>query len=189
MKTIVVATGNVGKIREFKEILVDWTVKSPRDYGIDFDAEETGSTFAENAAIKARALYEILKIPTVADDSGLCVDALNGAPGIYSARYSGGSDSDNNKKLLDNMRGITNRRARFVCALAYYDGKLIEVNGETEGEILSEPMGDKGFGYDPLFYSYDLKQSFGVASEIEKNSVSHRKRAIVALLEKLTDND
>ncbi len=186
MKEIVLASGNAGKLAEFRAILKDYNVLSPKDLGIDFDVEETGETFYDNALIKAKALYELCGKPTVADDSGLCVDALGGAPGVYSARYSGGGDVENNKKLLSELSGKSDRRAHFESCIVYYDGNTaIEGTGRTFGTIAFEPDGDGGFGYDPLFISADLGKTFGRASEEEKNSVSHRARALSALAEKL----
>ena len=188
MKRIVLASNNPGKIREISEMLDGYEIVCPRELGIDFTVEETGSTFYENALIKAKALYELCHCPTIADDSGLCVDALDGAPGVYSARYSGGDDKDNNKKLLSELQGVTNRAAHFCSCIVYYDGKtVVEGTGNTYGTIGFSEDGDGGFGYDPLFISDDLHKSFGVATAEEKNSVSHRYRALKALREKLAD--
>lgn len=188
MKKIVLASGNKGKIREFIEMLPDYEIISPKDLGLSFDVEETGETFYENALIKAKALYELCKLPTVADDSGLCVDALGGAPGVYSARYSGGGDRENIKKLLDVLDGKTDRRAHFTCCIVYYDGtRIISATGETHGVIALRAQGDGGFGYDPVFISDDLGVSFGVATEEQKNSVSHRARALASLKQKLNE--
>lgn len=186
MKEIVLASGNKGKIAEFNAMLAPVSVISPKDLGLDFDVEETGKTFFENALIKARALYELCGKPTIADDSGLCVDALDGEPGVYSARYSGGSDADNVAKLLKTLEGKTDRKAHFTSCIVYYDGeRTVDAYGHTYGEIALAPEGDNGFGYDPVFVSDDLKKSFGVADEIEKNSVSHRARALAELKIKL----
>ena len=153
--------------------------------------DETGSTFKENALLKARAVYEMTGKPTLGDDSGLAVDALGGAPGIYSARYAGphGDWKANNAKLLDALKDTKDRRAHFVCAVAFICDKYeFVVEGRTEGEILYELTGDQGFGYDPVFYSYDLKKSFGLASADEKNVVSHRARALQNLKQVLAEN-
>lgn len=188
MKEIVLASGNKGKIAEFNAMLAPVSVISPKDLGLDFDVEETGETFFDNALIKARALYELCGKPTIADDSGLCVDALGGAPGVYSARYSGGSDADNVTKLLKALDGESNRRAHFTSCIVYYDGeRTIEAFGHTYGEIALAPDGEHGFGYDPVFISDDLGRSFGVASEAEKNAVSHRARALVELRRRLEE--
>lgn len=187
-KKFVIATGNKGKLKEFKALLKGYEVISSKEAGFNLDIEENGKTFRENALIKAKTTAIALNMPAIADDSGICVDALNGEPGIYSARYAGtGVDEDNNNLLLKNLRGKSNRNARFVCALACYfpNGKVIYADGKTEGVILESPCGENGFGYDPIFYSKDLRKSLGVASEEEKNSISHRARAINALIEKL----
>lgn len=186
MKQIVLASGNAGKLAEFRAMLKGYSVLSPKDLNIDFDVEETGDTFFENAFIKAKALYELCKLPTLADDSGLCVDALNGAPGVFSARYSGGTDADNNAKLLHELIGKTDRSAHFACCIVFYDGeRTVEAVGETYGRITERAEGIGGFGYDPIFYSDDLGKTFGAATEAEKNTVSHRARALAALVKKL----
>lgn len=186
-KQIVVASGNLGKIAEFKELLPQIDFISMREAGFNGEPDETGATFKENAYIKAKAVYDQLKLPTIADDSGLCVNALDGAPGIYSARYSGGNFADNRALLLQRMQNATNRAAHFTCAVCFINEKGEAVFGEgyTHGNILFEEVGEKGFGYDSVFFSDDIKKSFGVASEEEKNSVSHRYRALNDLFEKL----
>ena len=184
-KTLIVATGNQHKLREIAEIFTDYEVLSQKQMGFCEDVEENGVSFAENALIKARAVCQVLGCVTLADDSGLCVDALGGQPGIFSARYCGhhGADEANRKKLLENMQGITNRTAHFNCAMAlvYPNGEELVVEGQTFGEILHEEVGNGGFGYDPLFFSRDLQKSFGVATAEEKNKVSHRFRALKKL--------
>ncbi len=186
-KRLVVATGNKHKLREIAEIFTDFEVVSQKEMGFDEDVEETGVTFAENALIKARAASKALNCLALADDSGLCVDALSGAPGVYSARYCGyhGDDQKNRDKLLENMQGVENRAAHFTSAIAlvYPDGREVVVEGHTYGKILHEETGTGGFGYDCLFESDDLKKSFGVATAEEKNSVSHRFRALQKLRE------
>ena len=186
---IVVATGNAHKLREIAQIFPQFEVLSQKQMGFDVDVEETGITFEENALIKARAAAAALGCPALADDSGLCVEALGGAPGVYSARYSGehGNDAANRQLLLANLQGESNRRAYFKSAVAfvYPDGREIVVEGKTYGEILSQEQGTGGFGYDCVFFSDDLKKSFGDATAEEKNGVSHRFRALQALLEKL----
>ena len=185
---LVVATGNAHKLREIAEIFTQFEVVSQKQMGFHEDVEENGKDFIENALIKARAASKALQCITLADDSGLCVDALNGAPGIYSARYSGehGNDAANRKRLLENMQGMTTRRAHFTCAVAvvYPDGREILAEGRTYGNILTKEEGDGGFGYDCLFESEDLGKSFGLATAEEKNKVSHRYRALQALREK-----
>lgn len=187
-KVIVAASGNAGKIREISEILNDYRVISCKELGFTDDIEETGKTFYDNALIKAETVAKALNMPALADDSGLCVTALSGAPGVYSARYSGtGTDEGNVDKLLKEMENVSDRSAKFVSAVVVYypDGKIVSAQGETFGEILRARRGNGGFGYDPVFYSYDLKKSFGEASAEEKNSVSHRARALAELRKKL----
>ena len=186
---LVVATGNMHKLREIAEIFTDFEVVSQKEMGFDEDVEETGVTFAENALIKARAASKALNCIALADDSGLCVDALGGAPGVYSARYCGyhGDDQKNRDLLLENMQGVENRAAHFTSAIAlvYPDGREVVVEGHTYGKILHKETGTGGFGYDCLFESDDLKKSFGVATAEEKNSVSHRFRGLQKLREEI----
>ena len=183
--TLVVATGNAHKLKEISEIFIEYNVVSQKEMGFLEEVSETGATFAENALIKARAAAKALNCIALADDSGLCVDALNGAPGVFSARYAGehGNDQANRDFLLRNLMGIENRTAQFKSAIAlvYPNGEEIVVEGETCGSILYREMGNGGFGYDSLFYSDDLKKSFGEADSKEKNSVSHRFRALQKL--------
>lgn len=190
-KRLVVASANKGKLKEIQDMLPDFKVLGYKDLGYDFEIEENGKTFYENALIKARTIGELLKMPVLADDSGLQVKALNGEPGIYSARYSGdGIDSHNIDKLLSNMENVLDREAQFNCTMVYYDnGKIITESGIVKGKILSKREGDGGFGYDPIFYSLELKKSFGLASSEEKNSVSHRARALVKIKERLKDEN
>ena len=187
-QTLVLASGNKHKIREISEMLPEFNVVGYKDFGLDFEIEEDGKTFYENALIKAKAVSEALNLPALADDSGICVDALNGEPGIYSARYAGdGVDEHNNELLLKNMQGVENRKAKFVCCMVFYkpNGEIITATGETHGKILDKCYGENGFGYDPLFFSDDLNISLGLASSEDKNKISHRYRAIKALREKL----
>ena len=180
-KIIVLASGNKGKIKEISEMLPQYTVKGYKEFGLDFEIEETGETYYENAFIKAKTVSEKLNLPALADDSGLSVEVLGGAPGVYSARYAGdGDDEHNNDKLLSVLNGKKNRKAKFICCMVYYVDKNTHftVTGETEGEILYKREGKNGFGYDPIFFSYDLNKSMGIASDEEKNSVSHRSRAL-----------
>ena len=189
MKTLIIASNNKGKIREIKELLGDkFDVKAMGEIGVTADPEETGSTFAENALIKAKAVYELCRMPVIADDSGLAVDALGGAPGVYSARYAGEGHDDraNNDKLLKNLEGVTDRSAKFVSSVVYYDGTRTETaDGTVNGYIALAPSGKGGFGYDPLFFSTELGKTFGDATEAEKNTVSHRFRAFSALAKKI----
>lgn len=175
----IAATNNPGKMAEMRRILerMGHTVRSQREAGVTLEPEENGTTFAENARIKARAICEAAGTATIADDSGLCVDALDGAPGVYSARYAGdhGNDQANNDLLLKNMEGVTNRACRFVCAMALaLPGEETRVlRGECPGELLYQRAGEGGFGYDPLF-RYHTGKTFAEMTEKEKNAVSHR---------------
>ena len=196
VETLIVATGNKHKLQEIQAIFKDVRVVSAREAGYLGDPEETGATFEENAIIKARAAAEALNLPALADDSGLCVAALGGAPGIYSARYAGGHGDDmkNREKLLAELGDEKNRAAYFRSAAALcfpqsMGGKTVTATGDTHGRILTREEGENGFGYDCLFYSDDLCKSFGVASAEEKNAVSHRFRALTALKEKLKSED
>lgn len=185
---LVLASGNAHKIKEIGEMLPEFEVVGYKELGFNFEIEEDGKTFYENALIKAKAVSETLNLPALADDSGICVDALNGEPGIYSARYAGdGVDEHNNELLLKNMQGVENRKAKFVCCMVFYkpNGEIITATGETHGKILDKCYGENGFGYDPLFFSDDLNISLGLASSEDKNKISHRYRAIKALREKL----
>lgn len=188
---IVVASNNKNKLREIREILGDKfeNIYSLFDLNIECDAEETAETFEGNALIKAKAVAELAKMPALSDDSGVCVEYLGGAPGVHSARYSGvhGDDDANIDTLLKNLENADNRRASFVSSVVLYypDGETVTGRGETFGEILFERDGNGGFGYDPIFYSYELQKSFGKATEAEKNSVSHRAKALKDLLSKL----
>ncbi len=190
MEKLIVASNNSGKITEIKELLSGlYEVRSLADENIVSDPEETGSTFEENAFIKAEAVYRLTGCACLAADSGLIVDVLDGAPGVYSARYAGEpSDSaKNNALLLANMKGKSDRTARFECAVVLYKSPedVLTGVGAVEGRILDAPCGSGGFGYDPLFFCDDLQKSFGVASREEKNSVSHRARALKQLMEKV----
>lgn len=196
LETLIVATGNKHKLQEIQAIFKDVRVVSAREAGYLGDPEETGATFEENAIIKARAAAEALNLPALADDSGLCVAALGGAPGIYSARYAGGhgDDKKNREKLLAELGDEKNRAAYFRSAAALcfpqsMGGKTVTATGDTHGRILTREEGENGFGYDCLFYSDDLCKSFGVASAEEKNAVSHRFRALTALKEKLKSEE
>jgi len=191
IKKIVAATGNKNKIKEFKEIFPEVEFVSQKEAGFFGEVEETGKTFAENAVIKAAAVAKALNTAAIADDSGLCVDVLGGAPGVFSARYSGGHGDDkaNRDLLIKNLSGVAEekRTAHFTSAIAlvFPDGKTFLGEGSTFGRILFEEQGENGFGYDCIFYSFDLNTSFGLASAEEKNSCSHRYRALCALKEKL----
>lgn len=190
---LVIATQNKGKLKEYQALLGEfYEVVSTADVGFFKDVEETGKTFAENSYLKAKAVYDFCKLPSLADDSGLSVDALDGAPGVNSARYSGehGNDQKNYLLLLKNMQGVKNRKANFQTAITLItEEKTYTATGVVYGEILLSPEGENGFGYDPVFFSYDLQKSFGVAEDEEKNKVSHRARATANLLNQLKNND
>jgi XTP/dITP diphosphohydrolase len=192
MRTIVLASSNKHKIKEFKEMFPNDEILSLNEINYTNEIEETGETFLENALIKAKTIHEYLKsknidASVIADDSGLCVDALNGMPGVYSARYAGGHDNavKNRNKLLNELKDESNRTANFTCCLVEYfpNGEYIHVEGTVDGYILHDEIGDTSFGYDCLFYSTELKKCFGIATNDEKNSVSHRGRAIAKLIE------
>ena len=188
----VLASNNKKKITELKTILSsllpECEVLSLSDAGIEGDIEENGKTFEENSVIKASVPAKLGYIG-IADDSGLCADALDGAPGVYSARYSGGGDQANIDKLLSELENVPDekRTAKFVCVMSavFPDGRIITARGEAHGVILRERRGDDGFGYDPVFYSADLQKTFAEASADEKNKVSHRGRALSLFCAKL----
>ena len=191
---VVLATNNRHKVKEIREILGAklGEILTLEQAGVTADPEENGATFTENALIKAREICRLTSLPALSDDSGLCVDALGGAPGVYSARYSGGDGEDNIALLLKNLRkaaegGVSDRTAHFSCAVAlvFPDGRELTAEGSTYGYITEEKLGSGGFGYDPVFFSTELGKTFAQASEREKNSVSHRGRALRALEEKL----
>ncbi len=188
---IVVASGNKAKLREIAQIFQGYEILSMQEAGFTDDIEENGSTFEENALIKARAVSRALGVNALADDSGICVEALGGAPGVHSARFCGrhGDDAANNALLLEKLKDVPQdrRRAYFesCVALCFADGREVTASGRTYGRILEKAEGEGGFGYDPLFYSDELGMSFGLASAEEKNAVSHRGKALAALAEKL----
>ncbi len=187
LNKIIVASGNEGKLKEIGKIFKGAEIVPMREAGFTGDIEENGQSFRENAYIKAKAVCDSLGLPALADDSGLCVDYLGGAPGIFSARFSGEGDNANRRLLLEKMQGAHDRRAHFECAvcLCLPDGRKLFGVGEARGSILEEERGSRGFGYDSLFYSDDLKKSFGEATAREKNGVSHRARALKDLMERL----
>ena len=180
----VLATHNPGKLREMADILSHLGVEvvSPADVGITVDVEETGTTFAENAMLKAKAICAAAGLPAIADDSGLCVNALNGAPGVYSARYGGEGldDVGRYRLLLENLRGQTTRAAHFACAIAcaFPDGQTLTAEGRCDGAIAFAPLGEGGFGYDPVFLVPEKGKTFGQLTAEEKSEISHRGRAL-----------
>ncbi len=189
---IFLATGNKHKIKEIEKIfkMDNVEILSIND-GIEIpEVEEDGTTFEENSKKKALEIAKFTNMITIADDSGLCVDALDGAPGVYSARYAGehGNDLDNNKKLVKELQGIENRKARFVAVitLAKPTGETYSFRGEVEGEIIDNPQGTEGFGYDPHFFMKEYGKTLAEIPEI-KNKISHRARALEKLKENLDE--
>ena len=187
----VLATHNPGKLKEMGAILARFGVEvvSPKDLGLTVDVEETGTTFAENAMLKAKAICAAAQLPAIADDSGLCVDALNGGPGVYSARYGGDGLDDRGRYmlLLNNMRGQTTRAAHFACAIAcaFPNGDTLTAEGRCDGTIAFAPMGEGGFGYDPVFFVPEKAKTFGQLTAEEKSAISHRGRALESFVGKL----
>ncbi|QHM74267.1 dITP/XTP pyrophosphatase [Mixta theicola] len=192
MQKVVLATGNAGKVRELADLLADFgfDIVAQTELGV-VSAEETGLTFIENAILKARHAAQITGLPAIADDSGLAVDALGGAPGIYSARYAGeeASDRQNLEKLLTAMRAVPQgqRQARFHCVLVYLrhaaDPTPLVCHGSWAGEIAQAPAGSGGFGYDPIFFVPALGKTAAELSKAEKRAISHRGQALKQLLE------
>jgi len=191
---LLAATTNRGKIVEIAEILsgLGVTVVTPEEIDLHIDVKEDGATFAENALIKARAWSEAAGMPALADDSGLCVDALDGRPGVMSARFSGSdaTDEKNIELLLRSLQSKTQRTARFVCAvaLAWQTGEVILAEGRYEGIIIDEPRGRGGFGYDPVFLDPELNKTLAQMSPGEKNARSHRRKALDALKTRLQES-
>ena len=183
------ATTNKGKFKEVQKIFSEttFTILSLSDFSEIPEIIENGATFAENAKIKAKTVYNLFKVPTIADDSGLSVDQLNGEPGVFSARYAGENATDklNNKLLLEKLSHFAEPHfARFVCSAAFYDGEnFILVEDVMEGKIVHEPRGDNGFGYDPLFIAEGFSVTNGELSLEEKNKISHRAKAFNRLHE------
>ncbi len=188
---LVLASKNAHKLRELGEILAELGIEvlSEAEAGVDVEVEETGTTFEENALLKARAVCGASGLPAVADDSGLCVDALNGAPGVYSARYGGEAldDPGRCRLLLENMRGQLDRRCRFVSAICccFPGGDTVTARGECAGTLAYAPRGESGFGYDPIFFCPPLKKTFAELTAEEKNAVSHRGNALRKFKEEL----
>jgi XTP/dITP diphosphohydrolase len=188
MKKIIVATSNPGKLQEMQEYLTGLSVKLTLKPA-ELEIEETGINFRENAIIKASEVAKVMQEWAIADDSGLAVDALNGAPGIYSARY-GNSDQDRIDRLLKELGNSPNRQAQFICAIAISrpDGTIaLQTEGICHGEILTTTRGHNGFGYDPIFYVPSQQQTFAEMSPETKNKVSHRGLAFEQLLPQLQE--
>lgn len=187
---LLIASNNQHKIDEIKQILGNKfeQILSLSEAGIVCDPEENGKTFLDNALIKVRAVAKLTDMPVLGDDTGLCVDALNGAPGVHSARFAGDHDNAKNRaKLLYELQDETNRKAHFSTAVAllYPDGRLVTAEGRVDGEILHTEVGANGFGYDSLFYCNEIGKTFAEATAEEKNAVSHRGRALQNLANKL----
>lgn len=192
MQKIILASNNKDKINEVKAILTDFEIVSLKDAGIEVDVEENGTTFEENALIKARAVAKLTGLITMADDSGLEIDYLNKEPGVYSARYMGHDTSYDikNQSLIDRLDGVegNDRSARFVCAIAvcFPDGKEIVKRGTMEGLIANEIVGSNGFGYDPIFFLPEYNMTSAQISPDEKNQISHRGKALRMIKEELS---
>ena len=191
---MILASNNKGKLREMRELLsgLGIEVLSQREAGFDIEVEETGTTFEENSYLKASAITAISGLPAVADDSGLMVDYLGGEPGVYSARYTGNhedSDIDRYMYLLKKMEGVEDRKAKFVSAVCctFPNGDIIRTRGECHGNILHAPVGEHGFGYDPIFGPDGQKGSMAELTDEEKNAISHRGKAVREFIEKLRD--
>ena len=191
---IIAATKNKNKLREFGEILKDFEIISQEEAGVDIDVAETGTTFEENSMLKAQAIFEATGIAAIADDSGLCVDALGGEPGVYSARYGGEGYDDEGRVqlLLKNMKNVPDdkRTARFVCAITLVDNEgIITARGECEGKIGYEPKGENGFGYDPVFFVEQFGKTMAEISPEQKNAISHRGKALEIFAQKLAKKE
>ena len=189
---LILASNNKNKLREFKQLVegMDIELLSQSEAGLHLDVEETGTTFEENAYLKAKAVTDALGCAAVAYDSGLVVDALGGEPGVYSARYGPGhdaSDADRYNYLLNKLGDEKNRSARFVCCICCTmpDGTVLRSRGECEGEIMQGPKGDGGFGYDPVFFVPELRKTFAQLTPEEKNAISHRGNALRAFAAEL----
>ena len=186
---LIIASNNKHKIYEIKKMLGEKfeQILSIREAGIEHETVEDGKTFMENAVKKAREIAEISGFAALADDSGICAHALGGAPGIYSARFSGGSDEDNNNLLLEKLKDKEDKGAHYTCAMAlvYPDGRLVSAEGYMYGTITEQRRGERGFGYDPIFIPEGDVRTVAEMTDEEKNAISHRGKALVALLEKL----
>ena len=194
MKSIILASNNKDKVKEVKEILKGYDIISMKEAGIDVDIEENGTTFEENALIKARAIMKLTGQITMADDSGLEIDYLNKAPGVYSARFMGHDTSyDIKNKAIQKLEGVkgSDRSGRFVCAIAvcFPDGREIVKRGTMEGLIAEEIKGDNGFGYDPIVYLPEYGKTSGELAPEEKNKISHRGKALALIKEELDKSE
>ena len=189
---LIMATNNQGKVKELSALLSsDFEVLTLKEAGYEIEVEEDGTTFTENAVKKALETYKITKTPSIGDDSGLCVEALSGAPGIYSARWAGEGASQDELigKLHAELSGKENKNAKFVSviALAFSEDDIVIAEGECHGVIIDEKRGEGGFGYDPVFYVPSLGKTFSELTVEEKNKISHRANALFALTDKLKE--
>lgn len=190
---VILASNNNGKIKEFRQILKQYDIEvlSLKDINFTTDIVEDGNTFMENALIKAKTIYDIYKLPVIADDSGICVNALNGEPGIYSARY-GNKKTDNERTnyLLENMKGVSDRSAYFHCSIIFYisDNNYKHFDGRVYGSLDYLPKGENGFGYDVIFIPNGYNDTFGIMDSEIKNKISHRALAIKSFVE-FIEND
>lgn len=189
MKKIVVATNNQGKLKEIKEILKDYELLSLKDINCKIEIEEDQETFEENAKKKAKEIAQLVNMPCIADDSGLCIEEFDGWPGVYTARFLGenATQSQRNEAILEKMKYLKDekRKAKVVCVIAYYEnGEYIIAKGEIKGKIAKEPKGENGFGFDPIF-ELENGKTYAELSQKEKNAISHRKRALENFQNKL----
>lgn len=186
---VILASNNKNKIKEIKKLFEnsDIEIVGLKDVAFYDEIEENGKTFTENALIKAKTIYDIYKIPVISDDSGIEVDALNGKPGVYSARWSGNGDEANNDKLLQELDGVSNRKANYACVVCYYNGKndFKFFEGKCYGTIGFERKGEGGFGYDPLFILENSDKTMAEITMEEKNKISHRSIAVKQLADYL----
>ena len=189
---LIIASNNKHKIYEIKKMLGSKfsEILSMREAGIEHETVEDGKTFLENARKKAVEIAALSGCAALADDSGICIDALGGAPGIYSARFSGGDDEDNNRLLLEKLRESSNRAGHYTCAmvLVYPDGREISSEGYMYGDITDTPRGERGFGYDPLFVPTGESRTVAEMTDDEKNAISHRAKALEAILQQIETN-
>ncbi len=190
MKKIVVATNNPGKIKEIKEILTDYELVTLKEIGCEIEVEEDQETFEGNSKKKAEEIAKAINMPCIADDSGLCIDAFDGWPGVYTARFLGeeATNEQKNEAILEKMKELEGeqRKARVKCVVTYCEnGEFIVGKGEIEGRIAQEPKGERGFGFDPIF-ELENGKTYAEISQEEKNNISHRKRALENLKKQLT---
>lgn len=191
MKKIVVATNNPGKLKEIKDIIKNYELLSLKDINCEIEVEEDQETFEGNSKKKAKEISEIVNMPCIADDSGLCIEAFNGWPGVHTARFLGeaATPEQRNEAILEKMKNLKEeeRRAKVVCVMTYYEkGQIIVAKGEVEGKIAKEPRGESGFGFDPIF-ELENGKTYAELLEEEKNTISHRKRALENLEKQLTN--